>query len=254
VRAGLLTLFVTAALIGCGETASPVAPTSSTAAAEFRLHASPHFQIHHTSIDSTNVTTIAERLEAQHSRITADLGVSVTPIIDVFLYPDRASFASAVSAVIGPLPSFATGAITSSTRVHILSPNLASVWQFDEAMTSTIHESAHCISLALNPGFANNPRWLWEAVAVFEAGQFVDPRTVTELRSPLTFVALNSFDTTTIYRVGYVMAEFVTVEWGRAGLVSLIQANGNLERAFQISEKVFLERWRLFLQNRYAVS
>jgi hypothetical protein len=238
-------------LAGCGGTAS-VGPTPSGIAPEFRLHSSTHFQIHYTAID-TNVATIADRLEAQYPRITASLDVTMTPAIDIFLYPDRPSFTSAVSAVIGPLPSFATGAITGSTRVHILSPNLSSVWSFDDGITNTVHESAHCISMALNPTIANNPRWLWESVAIFEAGQVVDPRAVTELRSTtLTLAALNSFETTTIYRVGYVLAEFITAVWGRTGLVSLIEANGNIDRVFQINEQVFLERWRTFLRDRYG--
>jgi hypothetical protein len=24
-----------------------------------------------------------------------------------------------------------------------------------------VHEFAHCVSLHVNPGIANNPRWLW---------------------------------------------------------------------------------------------
>ena len=241
-------------LAGCSG-GSPVAPSPSSASPRFEVQSSAHFAVHHTSIDAASVATIADRLEAQYPRVIADLGVTEMPVVEVFLYPDRASFTSAVTPIIGPLPAFASGAISGSSRVHILSPNLASVWPFNEGIVNITHEVAHCVSMAINPTIPNNPRWLWESVAIFEAGQFVDPRGVTELRAPqsLTLSALNGFDTTAIYRVGYVMAEFIVVEWGRSGLIALLQANGDLTRTFQISEPAFLERWRTFLHDRYGV-
>ena len=39
-----------------------------------------------------------------------------------------------------------------------------------------VHEFAHCVSLQVNPRIANNPRWLWESVAIYESRQSVDLR------------------------------------------------------------------------------
>ena len=45
-------------------------------------------------------------------------------------------------------------------------------------VVAIVHEFAHCASMRVNPAIANNPRWLWETVALYEAGQIVDPRTL----------------------------------------------------------------------------
>ena len=39
----------------------------------------------------------------------------------------------------------------------------------EAAPGESVHEFAHAVSLALDPSFSNNPRWFWEAVAVYEA-------------------------------------------------------------------------------------
>ena len=38
----------------------------------------------------------------------------------------------------------------------------------DALIEAAVHEFAHGVSLHVNPRFGNNPRWLWEAVAIYE--------------------------------------------------------------------------------------
>ena len=74
----------------------------------------------------------------------------------------------------------------------------------------------------MNPRFANNPRWFWETVALYENGEFVDPRS-------LDYVVRGAFPTlqqlnvdpnggTQIYQLGYVLGEFIVVAVGPRGL------------------------------------
>jgi len=42
---------------------------------------------------------------------------------------------------------------------------------------NVVHGFCHAVSLYVSPTFGNNPRWLWEAVALYENAEFVDPRT-----------------------------------------------------------------------------
>ena len=111
------------------------------------------------------------------------------------------------------------------------------------------------MSLVVNGGIANNPRWLWEAVAVYEAGQFVDPRSLPYLAggASLTLDSLNSLDNTRIYDVGYVMAEFIITRWGADALVALIATNGNLAMVTGLSAAEFITAWRGFVRSRYGV-
>jgi hypothetical protein len=139
-------------------------------------------------------------------------------------------------------------------QIHILSPNLVNVWTYDRAVTSIVHEFAHTVTLRVNPTFANNPRWLWESVALYEAGQFVDPRGLSYMTSgqPPTFDQLSAIEDTRVYDVGYVIAEFIVATWGEPGLIALVRQNGN-PAAVGAAPEEFRVRWLTFLRDRYGL-
>ncbi len=240
---------------GCGS--SPTSPTApaSDGPATFVQHASEHFVFHHTAIDGSSIATTAASLERDYARITAELAVRATPQVHVFLYTTRESLQAAVRPTAGELPAFATGLVTGADAIHILSPRLAAVWSYDNAVENIAHELAHCVSLVINPRITNNPRWLWESVALYEAGQFVDPRSLPYLAGGAvpTLESLNGFDNTRIYDVGYVIAEFIVSRWGREGLIALIATNGNLAAVTGLNATEFVTAWREFLRSRYGV-
>jgi hypothetical protein len=125
-----------------------------------------------------------------------------------------------------------------------------------DAPRAAVPEFAHAVSLRVNPRIGNNPRWLWEAVALYEAGDFVDPGTVPSLAAGdfPTLAELNAgFDSGNplLYRVGYTLAEFVVRDWGRHALVRLIQTNGNLPAVLGMSADRFEEGWRRFVAAKY---
>ena len=64
----------------------------------------------------------------------------------------------------------ATGYVTGPEEIRVLAvPSVA---------RNAVHELCHVASLYVNPGIANNPRWLWESVALYENGELVDPRSL----------------------------------------------------------------------------
>ena len=250
--AALALLLVTAA---CGSSpTSPTRPPTDTPAT-FAQHTSEHFTFHHTAIDGSSITATATALERDYTRITTELAVRTTPRVNVFLYTTRDALRTAVRPMVGELPEFATGLVTGADAIHILSPNLTAVLSYVNGVENIAHELAHCVSLVINPRIANNPRWLWEAVAVYEAGQFVDPRSLPYLTggASLTLDSLNGFDNTRIYDVGYVMAEFILTRWGVDALVALIATNGDLAGVTGLSAAEFMTAWRGFVRSQYGV-
>ena len=127
---------------------------------------------------------------------------------------------------------------------------------YADGVRAIVHEFAHCVSLQVNSTIANSPRWLWETVAIFEAGDFVNPRSVTWLSNgpPPTMARLNGFDNTDIYSVGFVLGEFIVSRWGRDGLIGLIRANGNTAAVTGLTESEFLQAWYGFVRTRYLAS
>jgi hypothetical protein len=151
------------------------------------------------------------------------------------------------------IPAAASGLVTSDTAIHMMSPGSPGWGPADLVATNVVHEFAHCVSLRVNPRIANNPRWLWESVAVYEAGQQVDLRTLPYMAAltPPPFDTLNTFDNTRVYEVGYSIAEFVVARWGRAALVRLIALNGDTSAAVGVVRADFERDWFAFARERY---
>ena len=136
---------------------------------------------------------------------------------------------AATRPVAGVVPPWTAGLVTSRSQIHLMSPNHPSWAPFDRMLSHLVHEFAHCVSLHVNPRIANNPRWLWESVAIYESRQAVDLRTIDYMRalSPPPFATLSGFDNTRVYDVGYSIAEFIVSRWGQRGLRDLVAANGD---------------------------
>ena len=109
-----------------------------------------------------------------------------------------------------------------------------------ESPVEVVHEYAHLVSMQVNPTIPNNPRWLWEAIATYEAEQLDHPGTWPSgtLAFP-GFAALNQFNSPLPYRWGYLISEAVLERWGDEGCLALIEANGRMLEALNISEPEF---------------
>jgi hypothetical protein len=216
------------------------------------VYTSAHFSFHYTPIDSSSIAIIATRLEAQYGRITADLGAIGMRRVVVYLYTDHDALQEAVRPVVGTIPDWAIGLATAADRIHLMSPNGVGR-DFDQMVTNLVHEFAHCASLHINSGIANNPRWLWESVAVYESGQLVPPASLAYLQSgtPPTLATMNSMANTQVYEVGYTIGEFIVSRWGQAGLADLVRSNGNLGLTLSITATAFEADWFTFVRARY---
>lgn len=240
-----------ALIAGCGggNPATPTAPIT------FASHSSAHFTFRYTALDAASVASTADAVEGHHARILGDLGLSQIASVTVTLYPDQESFRAAVVPLVGSVPSFATGMVSGPSAIHVLSPSLASRWSYAEGLTAIVHEFAHCVSLNLNPSIANNPRWLWETVALYEAGQIVDPRTLSYMTAhqPPALSELNRVENPAIYEVGGVIGEFIVETWGRGALNDLVSAGGALESVLGVDETQFVSLWFAYVRHRYGI-
>jgi hypothetical protein len=90
---------------------------------------------------------------------------------------------------------------------------------------------------------ANDPRWLWDSVALWENGELVDPRTLDYMvggRPPtLDELSADFAASRQVYEVGYTIGEFVVAWGGREALVRLIQTNGDTASVLGLSPPAF---------------
>jgi hypothetical protein len=252
---GAIGLLMLALFAGCGggHDSNPVAPSPS--ATTVQQYASAHFTFQYSALDAASIADTAARVEAEYARIVSDLGSPNVSRITVVLHETQASIQAAAQNIGGTVATV-TGFVQGPATVHALSPNLAVAnLTYVQGIRTIVHEFAHCVSLHVNPAFGNNPRWLWESVAVYESGDFVDPRHVQPMVSgqPPSLARLNGFDNGDVYLVGYTIGEFIVSRWGRDGLVALIRNHGETTQVTGLSQAAFLAEWYAFVRARYLI-
>jgi hypothetical protein len=219
-----------------------------------QIYDSKHFRIFYTNLDSKNIKEISDSLEANYSRIIIDLQSQDLRIVGVHLYPDVSNYREGVKPWAPNLPSWSTGSTLGDSVIHIISPN-AQNQDYQGMIKSIIHEFAHCVSRHINRTIANNPRWLWEAIANYESRQMSDPRQLPYLvnQKPPTLKELNDGSDTSIYDVGYLIAEYLVESEGIPILNTLIRNNGNIEQALNMDDEEFTKQWFAFVKKKYRI-
>jgi hypothetical protein len=217
-------------------------------------YSSAHFEFHLTEFDRNSIVSIAQHLEDNYSRVTADLSARNLPIINVQFYSSQSALHQTLN--FPNSPAWLVGAATARDQIHMMSPNAPNLNRaFEEMLTILVHEFTHCVSLHLAPQSANNPRWLWEGVALYEAGQFVHPNRLAYLvnGNPPTLAGLNANWQTNaqIYEVGYLLVEYIVETWGKPQLANLINVLGDIQAVLGISVAAFESGWYTFVRAKY---
>jgi hypothetical protein len=205
-----------------------------------------HFRLLAGRASDAVVQGVANALEEARPRLLADLAVPATRSTTVRIWQDESSFLAALEAALGQRFS-ASGYITGPDEIRLLA--------VPRVERNATHEFVHAASLYLNPSFANNPRWLWETVALYENGEFVDPKTLPYLagRAFPTLAQLNADPNTSqrIYDLGFVLGEFIVSRVGPEGLIEMIRRNGDTAAVMGLSAAQFEAAFAAFVSARY---
>lgn len=249
-RAKRLAVFAISLLLACSQRESE----GITNANQEREYRSAHFKFHLTEFDHANIASIAQHLENNYSRVIADLSASNLPIINIQFYSNQSVLHQTLN--FPNSPAWLVGAATARDQIHMMSPTAPNLNRaFDEMLAILVHEFTHCVTLNMVSSSANFPRWLWEGVALYEAGQFVHPNRIAYLvnGNPPTLAGLNAnWQTNTqIYDVGYLLVEYIVEMWGKPQLANWIRAFGNIQAVLGISVTAFESGWYAFVRAKY---
>lgn len=208
-----------------------------------------HFKFHiYGEIDDNTINLIKERLESNYSRVVDDLKATLTKTIDVKIWQTETQFLTDMEKDLGIRYQGATGYLGGIRDIRILNTN-------DPAQIA-LHEFVHSVSLHINSSFSNNPRWLWEAVAIYESGEFIHPNRLSYMISgnyPTITELTEDYNNSNykIYSVGYILLEFIIDKWGMDSVIDLIKSNGNLQSNLGLTIYEFEEQWHQFIKSKY---
>lgn len=248
IRSCVLVIALAAATIGCARTAtSPSALSAALSGESLSMKVqTPHFQVFGGTSPDATLRGASDRLEAEYSRILGDFNVSSHPVVTVRIWQDTTSYYNELTRYFGTRLQ-AGGYITGPTELRLLAGG--------NLNTDVVHEFVHAVSLNVNPRFANNPRWFWETVALYENGEFVNPRLIESI-SHGAFPTLQQLNAdvnadTQIYQLGYLLGDFIVSRWGRASFLRLIQTNADLPGVLGVSAAEFESAWQSYVRQRY---
>lgn len=207
---------------------------------------SEHFSFYYESeLDPSIAEQVKTKLEEEYDDLLERLQAPELTKVRVAIWSDRKTFNDAQN---NRFPG-SSGYVYSKEEIRILHLN-------DRTPQTALHEFVHAVTIFIDKDFANNPRWLWEAVAIYESHEFRDPRTIPYLSFgvyPTLEELNNNFNegNQKIYEVGYVLAEFIVSQWGYEKLHALIVSHGDIQKTLAITPAEFESAWQVFVNEKY---
>jgi len=208
-----------------------------------------HFILLYSKIDSISVHHIAAKLEGDYKRILSDFKIKKLPVTTVRIYPDIAGFHQAINFPNAPAEVLATAFGKDDFRM--VSPNTAGVDSV-MLMNGVTHEFTHCVHLNIDYS-PNNPRWLWEGVAMYESGWFFDPKEIDIIKNK-KIPSLSALGNGIEYMLGYVVIEAIKDIWGFDTVISLIKNRGDVQAVLKLSANKFEEKIFEHIYKKYVKS
>lgn len=210
------------------------------------------------SIDTTKIVELADALESNYLRIGNDLKTTPADHIETNIYAQRWRYIKATKNWGG------SGNIEGISKLHFVEQ----AWGEPDSKKVAIHEFAHTVTLKLlldrepqplnstdfDRKFSTFPAWLWEGISVYEAQQFVDPKTLPYLNKgqhPNITELNNRIKGGKIYSCGYTIIEYILFKYKQENLIKLIESYGNIKTTFGLTEEQFCNDWYEFVTMKY---
>ena len=210
------------------------------------------------SIDTAIITKLANALEGNYSRIGNDLRTKPADNIETNIYAQRWRYIKATG------NWGASGNIEGISKLHFVEQ----AWGESDKNKVAIHEFAHTVTLKLllnnetqpvdskifDQKFSTFPTWLWEAISVYEAKQFVDPKTLPYLNNgqyPTISELNNRLKGGKVYTCGYTIIEYILSKYGQDKLINLVKNYGDMKSTFNVTDDQFCKNWYEFVKEKY---
>ena len=218
-----------------------------------------HFTfIFSSSIDTSKIDDLANALESNYSGISKELKTIPAKNIEVNIYSQRWRYIKETG------NWSASGNIEGTSKLHFVEQT----WGESDSKKVAIHEFTHAVVLKLlidrepqplnsrlfDKKFSTFPIWLWEAISVYEAEQFIEPKTLPFLNNgsyPNLSDLNNRFKGGKIYNVGYTIIQYILHQYGQEKFIELIESYGDLPKVLKVTDEEFSNGWYDFVKEKY---
>lgn len=218
-----------------------------------------HFTfLYSSNIDKSKISQLSDALESNYIKIGNNLKTTPADNIEVNIYSQRWEYYKTTKNWGG------SGNIEGIAKMHFVEQACGEV----DCKRVAVHEFAHTITLKLlldqepkpvdsikfDQKFSSFPTWLWEGISVYEAQQFVDPKTLPYFNNDHypSFSELNDrLKGGKIYSCGFTIIEYILYKYGQDNYIQLIKNYGDLKKTFNISEVQFGKDWNEFVKTKY---
>ncbi|MFO1368448.1 MAG: hypothetical protein U1F46_05580 [Marinagarivorans sp.] len=198
------------------------------------------------------VSNIHEALKDKKAELLNEFNLSTMETVTVRIWGDQEAYLSEQERALGKRYPGSGGYVTLKNGSK---PGELRLFGGDKNISNTaLHEFVHLVTLELNPSFANNPRWLWESIAIYKSEQhwkYAKKPGLTRNRFEYMSQSLMMGDTGSIYEIGYTIGEFIENSWGNEAFSLLIKSNGDfISVTKKPIDQIFLE-WKEFVIKKY---
>lgn len=197
-------------------------------------------------------------MENSYAGISSDLKTTPASDIEIHIYAKRWRYIKATK------NWNASGNIEGVSKLHFIAGAINETGSSKVA----VHEFTHAVILkllvdqepqpldgkAFDKKFSNFPTWLWEAISVYEANQFVDPKTLPYLNNnqyPTIAELNNRYKGGKIYTCGYTIIEYLLTTYQQDKFIALIKNYGSLQNTLGVSDDTFCKEWYQFVKEKY---
>lgn len=204
------------------------------------------------TVTMSDVEEIKIALDRAESPILDFLAVNDMPTVTIEIWKDEEAYQQAMEEVFGSRAPGSRGYVYGPETVRILLTGQ----QGDQS--NAVHEFVHAVTLNMNPDFGNNPRWLWEAVAQYLAGEVPSQMAARHFENgkcPTLETLSSPFDRGgTIYDSGYLLGDSIVQRGGQAALNELIFNGGDISNTLSLSEGQFEAGWCAFARSYFRAN
>lgn len=214
---------------------------------------SEHFAFYYTETDKSSITQVRDKLEENYDRVVEELKPLEMRNIKVKIYPDQAAYRKGVDRP--DSPDWVVGT-AGKDELHMVSPNHPGPGKtYDTMLGVAVHEFVHCVTFNLTSYTSTGSlSWLYESIAVYEAGQFQNPQELQSLvkgKYPTLKQLNQSTEEPNVYDVGYTIIEYIRDTWGMNAVRDLITSSGNLPAVLGKNEAEFEKGWYEYVKGKY---